>query len=229
MEHAADRSALTDRVYDALKTRIIVLELGPGEPLRVENLAAQFGVSQTPVREALNRLSAEGVVTAAAYRGFRVSPLLSSEELVKLLSARRVIESAAVANAAEAFSVAELAELTQLVATMGRLTEADELDAKAFNATDAAFHRMTVMMSGNPFLLNAFDSLHVHLRIARHYQGRSLNEARAANVEHHRLLAAFTARDGRGAAQEAALHIDGVLSRLQTYVSDRTGDVELVR
>src|ERR1700754_4553252 len=98
-ETRADRSALSDRVYHLLKARIIDLDLGPGERLHVENLAAQLGVSPTPVREALNRLSAERIVTAAAYRGFHVSLLLSSQELAQLLSARRVIETAAVGEA----------------------------------------------------------------------------------------------------------------------------------
>lgn len=215
---AADRSALSDRVYQLLKTRIIDLELGPGDRLHVHNLAAQLEVSQTPVREALNRLAAEGVVTAVAYRGFHVSPLLSSEELAQLLSARRVVETAAVRKAPAACSARELDQLSALVGEMDQLIQADVLDAKVFNATDAAFHRMTVAMSGNRFLLTAFDSLHAHVQIARHYQGRSIDEARSANLEHHRLLSAFASGDGEAAAEEAGRHIDGVLARLQSRV-----------
>lgn len=202
-----------------MKARIIDLDLGPGERLHVDNLAAQLGVSQTPVREALNRLSAEGIVTAAAYRGFHVSPLLTSQELAQLLSARRVIETAAVSKATAACTEAELRQLSDLVAEMDDLIKADVLDAKTFNATDAAYHRMTVAMSCNRFLLSAFDSLHAHVQIARHYQGRSLAEARSANIEHHRLLAAVGEGDGESAAHEAGLHIDGVLARLQNRIA----------
>jgi DNA-binding GntR family transcriptional regulator len=219
-EETPDRSALSDRVYQLLKTWIIDLKLGPGERLQVDKLAGQFGVSPTPVREALNRLSAEGIVSAAAYRGFHVSPLLSAEDLALLLTARRVIETAAVAMAPAASTPRDLHDLSDLVAAMDRLNDAEVLDAKTFNATDAAFHRLTVALSGNRFLLNAFDSLHAHVQIARHYQGRSLNEARRANIEHHRLLAAFVKGDGRAAAREARLHIEGVLARLQ----DRPGE-----
>jgi DNA-binding GntR family transcriptional regulator len=228
-ETTADRSALSDRVYQMLKTRIIELDLGPGERLNVDNLAVQLEVSQTPVREALNRLSAEGIVTAAAYRGFHVSPLLSFPELAQLLSARRVIETAAVSQAPQGCSPTELNQLSELVAEMDRLTRADVLDAKTFNATDAAFHRMTVAMSGNRFLLTAFDSLHTHVQIARHYQGRSLDEACSANAEHHRMLAAFTAGDGKLAAHEAGLHIDGVLARLQSRIDAEAEVQERVR
>jgi DNA-binding GntR family transcriptional regulator len=221
-EEMADRSALTDRVYQLLKNRIIELDLGPGERLQVEKLAVQLGVSPTPVREALNRLSAEGIVTAAAYRGFHVSPLLSVEELAQLLSARRVIETAAVAMAPAASTPSEIEKLSAMVSEMDALNKAEVLDAKTFNATDAAFHRLTVSLSGNRFLLNAFDSLHAHVQIARHYQGRSLDEARSANIEHHRLLAAFASGDGDAAAREAGLHIDGVLARLQDRIDERT-------
>jgi DNA-binding GntR family transcriptional regulator len=217
-ETRADRSALSDRVYHLLKARIIDLDLGPGERLHVDHLAVQLGVSPTPVREALNRLSAERIVTAAAYRGFHVSPLLSSQELAQLLSARRVIETAAVSKAPAACTSTELEQLSDLVAEMDRLIQAGVLDAKTFNATDAAFHRMTVAVSGNRFLLTAFDSLHAHVQIARHYQGRSLDEARSANIEHHRLLAAFVEGNGESAAQEAGLHIDGVLERLRSRI-----------
>ena len=225
-ETTADRSALSDRVYHLLKARIIDLDLGPGERLHVDNLAVQLGVSPTPVREALNRLSAERIVTAAAYRGFHVSPLLSSQELAQLLSARRVIETAAVSKAPAACTKTELEQLSELVAEMDRLIQDDVLDAKTFNATDAAFHRMTVAMAGNRFLLIAFDSLHAHVQIARHYQGRSLGEARSANIEHHRLLAAFVEGNGESAAREAGLHIEGVLERLQSRVDAADATVE---
>jgi DNA-binding GntR family transcriptional regulator len=221
-EGTADRSALSDRVYQLLKTWIIELELGPGERLQVEKLAGQLGVSPTPVREALNRLSAEGIVTAAAYRGFHVSPLLSAEELVQLLSARRVIETAAVAMAPDACTPSEVEQLSAMVTEMDALNKAEVLDAKTFNATDAAFHRLTVSLSGNRFLLSAFDSLHAHVQIARHYQGRSVDEARSANIEHHRLLTAFAAGEGGAAAREAGLHIDGVLARLQDRIDERS-------
>lgn len=211
----ADRSALSDRAYGLLKTRIIDLELGPGDRLNVDRLAVELDVSPTPVREALNRLAAEGIVTAAPYRGFRVSPLLSLEDLIQLLWARRVIETAAVGQAASGSSGATLQELAALVARMKELTQESTLNAKVFNATDAAFHRLTIAASGNRFMLRAFDSLHVHVQIARHYQGNAIKEAQLANDEHRRLLAAFASGDAAAAAMEAGAHVAGVLTRLQ--------------
>jgi DNA-binding GntR family transcriptional regulator len=217
------RSALTDRVYELLRTRIIDLVLEPQARLNADRLAADMDVSPTPVREALNRLAAEGLVTAAPYRGFRVSPLLSRSDLVQLLRARQVIECAAVEQAATQREKLVLEELSGLVARMDELTRAKPLDVKAFNSADAAFHRIAVGASGNRFLLQALESLHVHIQLARHYQGRSVAEAKRANVEHRHLLVAIAEGDGERACQAAREHVDGVLTRLQTHLGTHEG------
>lgn len=217
------RSALTDRVYELLRTRIIDLALEPGARLNADRLAADMDVSPTPVREALNRLAAEGLVTVAPYRGFRVSPLLSHPDLAQLLRARQVIECAAVEQAATHRDQLVLQELSALVTRMDELTRAAQLDVKAFNSADAAFHRLTVGASGNRFLLQALESLHVHIQLARHYQGRSVAEAKRANVEHRHLLVAIAEGDGERACQAAREHVDGVLSRLRTHLDTHEG------
>lgn len=222
-EELPARSALTDRVYELLRTRIIDLVLEPEARLNADRLAADMDVSPTPVREALNRLAAEGLVTVAPYRGFRVSPLLSRSDLAQLLRARQVIECAAVEQAASHRDQLVLQELSALVTRMDELTRAAHLDVKAFNSADAAFHRLTVGASGNRFLLQALESLHVHIQLARHYQGRSVTEAKRANVEHRHLLVAIAEGDGERACQAAREHVDGVLSRLQTHLGTHEG------
>lgn len=217
------RSALTDRVYELLKARIIDLDLAPGARLNADRLGTELDVSPTPVREALNRLAAEGIVTVAPYRGFRVSALLDREDLVRLLRARQVLECAAVEQTALVREDSALQELAALVQSMDELVTGRSLDVKAFNAADAAFHRLTVGASGNRFLVQALDALHVHVQIARHYQGRSVVEARRANKEHRLLLAALVAGDGTAASARARAHIDAVLTRLQTHLTGKKG------
>lgn len=217
------RAALTDRVYKLLRTRIIDLVLEPDSRLNADKLAADMDVSPTPVREALNRLAAEGLVTVAPYRGFRVSSLLKRSDLAQLLRARQVIECAAVELAAAHRNQLELHELSALVMRMDEITRATPLDVKAFNAADAAFHRLAVGASGNRFLLQAMESLHVHIQLARHYVGRSVAEAERANVEHRLLLDALAEQDGDRACQAAREHVDGVLERLQTQLTSHEG------
>lgn len=212
---------MTDRVYNLLRGQIIDLDLEPGTRLQIEGLSAGFDVSPTPVREALNRLTAEGLVTQEPYRGFRVSDLLDPVELAQLLHARELIESAAVVLTARTRDDVVLRELERLVRHMDELASADSLDLKEFNAADAEFHKLTVSASGNRFLLEALEALHVHVQIARHYHGRSPAEARRSNEDHRRLLAAIEGGDSAEAVSQVSIHIFRVLDRLEPNVSDK--------
>lgn len=209
------RNAMTDRVYAVLRGRIIDLDLAPGDRLQIERLSRDLDVSPTPVREALNRLTAEGIVVQEAYRGFRVSALLNSDELAELLTARMVIESAAAHAAADNRSAEALARLRALVDEMAALAAEPTLDVKRFNAADASFHRAVISSAGNRFLLTAFESLHAHVQISRQYKGRSVAEARRSNDEHRQLLDALDERDQSRAEQIARIHIEAVRRGLQ--------------
>lgn len=208
------RTAITDRTYDLLRALVLDSELAPGERLRIEHLSQRFNVSQTPVREALNRLAAEGLVVQEAYRGFQVSELLDPVELVQLQAAREVIEVAALDTLSMSRVSAAIPTLTALVEEMGSLAADSELNIKAFNAADAKFHRLTVAAANNRFLLEAFDALHVHVQIARHYQGKSVAEAIISNDEHRRILDFLEQGDRSGASDVARQHIRGVADRL---------------
>lgn len=214
---------MTDRVYSLLRAQIMDLELKPEAPLQIHGLSKEFDVSPTPVREALNRLSAEGLVTVEPYRGFRVSELLSYEDLAQLLRAREVLECAAAKQAVAAGAQRTLFELERVVDTMDGLAQAAELDVKAFNAADAEFHRRIVESSGNRFLVHAFDSLHAHVQIARHFQGRPPMESRRSNEEHRRILDAIVRGADVEVTEHVTAHIDGVLTRMR---SDRETDVD---
>lgn len=209
------RNAITDRVYAALRGRIIDLDLAPGDRLQIERLSREIDVSPTPVREALNRLTAEGLVVQEPYRGFRVSALLDAAELAELLTARTVIESAAASAAAAHRSREALTNLRSLVDEMATLAGEPVLDVKRFNAADASFHRAVVSAAGNRFLLTAFASLHAHVQISRQYKGRSVAQARRSNDEHRQLLDALDAQDQSLAEEIARAHIDAVRRGLQ--------------
>ena len=215
------RTAITDRTYDLVRALILDSDLSPGERLRIEHLSQRFNVSQTPVREALNRLAAEGLVVQEAYRGFRVSQLLDHVELVQLQAAREVIEVAAVDTISIPKVLQTLPKLKELVEEMGSLSAEEKLNIKAFNAADAEFHRLTVAAANNRFLLEAFDALHVHVQIARHYQGKSVEEAILSNDEHHKIVTLLEEGDKSGASGIVRQHIRGVADRLAFGAEER--------
>ena len=215
------RTAITDRTYDLLRALVLDSELSPGERLRIEHLSQRFDVSQTPVREALNRLAAEGLVVQEAYRGFRVSQLLDHVELVKLQTAREAIELAAVEQISMPRVVEVLPKLNALVEEMANLAADSKLNIKAFNAADAEFHRLTVAAANNRFLLEAFDALHVHVQIARHYQGKSVEEAILSNDEHRQIANLLADGERMSASRIVRQHIRGVADRLAFGAEER--------
>lgn len=209
------RNAITDRVYAILRGRIIDLALPPGERLGIERLSRDLDVSPTPVREALNRLTSEGLVVQEPYRGFKVSELLDPRELDDLLVARSIIETEAAESAASNRSAADLERLRELVATMDYLSSEDVVNVKEFNASDAAFHHTLIASGTNRFLVRAFEALHAHEQISRQFKGQPPVRARRANSEHAKLVDALANADGEAARSLAGRHIETVRDALQ--------------
>ena len=95
-------STLTASVFTQLRTEILSGRLQPGAKLRADSLRKRFSTGSSPVREALNRLLAEGLVALQEQKGFRVAPI-SREDLVELVSARVLIDSTAIAESIRRF------------------------------------------------------------------------------------------------------------------------------
>ena len=112
-----------DEIALALEEAIVSGELEPGTVLRQEQVSSQYAVSRTPVREALRRLSALGLVSFEANRGFRVRTL-SRKEMWEAFLVRAELESLVTAVAAEKFTKADLEELEQAEKRFARLTRA---------------------------------------------------------------------------------------------------------
>lgn len=106
-------SVLADRVYQALKHRILTCTFKPGDQLIEVELCAALNVSRTPLREAFNRLAHEGLVIASPYRGYSVAPL-STEAFQQLCEVRRIIEPQVAALAAERAPPEDTAKLLKL-------------------------------------------------------------------------------------------------------------------
>ena len=86
---------VVDDVYDQLIVLIVDGHVAPEDPLSIDALAREFGVSSSPVREALARLESTGLIRRVAMRGYRVAPALDVEELSELMDARLLIEPGA--------------------------------------------------------------------------------------------------------------------------------------
>lgn len=206
---------LSEAAYDALKDRIINLELPPGSRLNLDRLAEEFRVSQTPLREALTRLMGENLVCMEPFKGFSVEPLLEKEEVLDLLEVRTLLETHAAGKSAGKLRENDLAIMRRQVETLDGLVGEEPLNVRAFNAADANFHLQFVLAADNPILAQSYAALNVHVRIARLFQHRSLELGRQANEEHRHMLEAFERGDAQAASERVREHIEGMHTRLQ--------------
>ncbi|MBK8022842.1 MAG: GntR family transcriptional regulator [Chloroflexi bacterium] len=168
-----EHQSLADIAYNALVAAIVNQDFEPGAQLSIDGLAKQLEMSNTPVREALMRTNGERLVQQKTNYGFVVAPLLTVTELHQLFDLRYVLET-------HALSLAELPnplvdELENLVCQLDEVSDGTVYsDFKDYLLIDHSFHRTLVSMSGNSFLLKAWEDLHVHLHLSRLYTGVGL-------------------------------------------------------
>ena len=209
-----ERSVLADQVYKEILARLMDGKLESGDPLSIDGTARDLGVSPTPVREALARLEATGLVVRAALRGYRVAPMLSQAELMDLMEARLLIEphnaEVACVRADEAF----LERLERSIDDLRRAPNGPQFsDYSSYWEADERFHRLIVEQTRNRFLLGAYNSLGGHVHRFRLFGGTGVRDARIAIEEHTTILAAMRAGDATAARRAMTRHICGVRER----------------
>lgn len=146
---AAGHRTLADRAFGALHDAIVAGHLAPGERLPIEELGSALGMSAMPIREALRRLDAAGLVENIPHRGARVTEL-SIADLAEVYDARLALEPLAVRRAAEHFGERAAAAATACLATLSALP--DDNSAETW-AAHTAFHFVLYEAAGSAWLL----------------------------------------------------------------------------
>jgi DNA-binding GntR family transcriptional regulator len=218
------RSALSVRAYDMLKLLILDHGIAPGTRLGIDELAAQLGISQTPVREALARLEGDGLATRNANGRYHAAPSLDQATFDEMYDVRLLLEPHAAGAAARSITAAELAELQDHVAT---LRTAGTLGRPAiyagYVAADSAFHEAIARASHNRLLADAVHHLHVHYRLGPLYRNRGIPDASDAIGEHTAILAAIAARDAGRAERLMRAHIARSRAALRPWLDPQPG------
>lgn len=198
-------------VHDRLRAEILSLGLAPGAPLSENDLAQSFGVSRTPVREALLRLADEGLVEIVPKSGTTVTRI-SFARLVEAVVIRNALEEVAVRAAAER---ASKSQLTAIRATIERQREAEAAaDHNAFHFADEAFHAAIAEAAGYPGIWALVNQVKVHVD---RYRRLTLPQAgRIGRViqEHAAVLTALEQHDPDRAAAAIHRHLDGLRASL---------------
>lgn len=203
-------STRTDAVFDALHAAIVRCDFAPGDRLRVEELGERFGVSSSPLREALSRLVSLGLVDAFEHRGFRVAPITVAG-MADLTRVRLLVEGEAlrdaIAHGDDAWEAALVASAHALSLVEQRLGDvAPSLD-DAWTARHRAFHMAIYAGSTSPLLRALVEQLFDRAERYRRFSARHRSLPRRKNTEHQRLLDAVLARDADRAGELLVRHV----------------------
>ncbi|MGH2444144.1 MAG: GntR family transcriptional regulator [Chloroflexota bacterium] len=219
-----ENRTLWERVHEFLRDEIMTDRLPPGTELQEVALAEALGVSRGPVREALGRLSAEGLVTIRPRNGAVVRGL-SKQEFIEAYQVREALETFALRLAVPRMAAEELRDLERLIDQM--VQEAEEDDVLPFFQTNAAFHEALVEASGNSRLCE------IHAQLARQlgrYRMRSLalrGNVQRSIAEHREILGAIRTGDAGRAVELLSVHIHVPLDRLESAAESELAELGL--
>lgn len=195
---------LRDEIKDRIVERILDGTYGPGDRIKESLLAAEFGVSQAPVREALRDLEAMRFIESQPHKGARVREV-TVEELGQIYPVRAALEEVAGREAATRMTEDQLGALAEELAGMRRAAESDDLHALLIH--DTRFHEIIVEASGNQVLLDVWRSLRVEARTLVSVL-RSHSDLHAIAELHRPVLQAVRFRDPDLAGKEMRAHIE---------------------
>jgi DNA-binding GntR family transcriptional regulator len=202
--------SLTEGVIEQLRSAILKCHLAPGARLRITDLCTRYDVSLGAVREALSRLSAEGLVVAEPQRGFRVAPV-SAADLADLTWVRIEIETLALR---QAIAKGDITWESGLVAAQHQLRRTPKFEPgegarmnEAWSVAHAQFHAALVASCDSPWLLRLratlFDQSERYRRLSVPGEGTQRN----VDAEHDAIVEAALARDAGQATQLLAEHL----------------------
>ncbi|AKS45208.1 transcriptional regulator, GntR family [Octadecabacter temperatus] len=203
---------LGQRVYTALRNKILTLAYEPGFVLRKGALCEQLGVSRSPVTEALNRLSSDGLVDIIPQSATRVSQF-SMFELREESFLREAVETAAVAKVAQERTDEQLTILSRNLKMQNLLVE-DE-DFQGFFEADLEFHELILAFTGFPRVAITAGQLSLQLHRARMLILPERGRPAEAVAEHQSILAGIKARDANAARAAMSLHLRQLITRLE--------------
>ncbi len=201
------RENLRDSVANALRAAVISGELEPGEVYSAPMLGARFGVSATPVREAMLDLVREGLVISLRNKGFRVTEM-SDDDLDNLASLRQLIEPPTVRDVVPVIPADDIPGLRALAEAIVVAAEAGDLIA--YIEADRVFHVTLLAYSGNQKLVDVVSDLRSQTRLLGLTPLVESGRLAQSAAEHHDLMDLVEARDADGAEQLMRRHIGHV-------------------
>jgi len=198
--------ALYEDVADRLRQQIFSRRLEPGSWIDEMKLAAEYGISRTPLREALKVLAVEGLVTMKVRRGAYVTEM-SRDDVVQVYHLLALVESDAAAQVAEHAGDEQRAELARLHDRLEKLVRQRD----AFFAANEQFHMALLDMAGNRWAAQMVADLRKVMKLNRHHSLFKHGRLADSLAEHRALMQAIAARDAQAARRLMRAHFDSGL------------------
>ncbi|WP_112321053.1 GntR family transcriptional regulator [Oceanibium sediminis] len=214
----ARRGARAGLVHDTLRREILALTIAPGAPLDETQLSQRFAMSRSPIREALSRLAAEGLVVMLPNRSTVAAPI-ELADFPRYIEALMLSQRVCTRLAAERRSDADLAAMQAAADAFDQsVRPRDHLEMSEANKT---FHMTIARAARNRYLADTYGALLDQGRRLLHLQFRHLETAENRTPlaeEHHHMVAAIAARDADRADHLAQVHAEGFQRRLLDFL-----------
>jgi DNA-binding GntR family transcriptional regulator len=204
-------TGLADEVYRRIRADIMSLRLEPDTKISVQDLVQEFRVSQTPIREALSMLEANGLVIKTHLVGYVTAPRMDRTQLDNLFEFRLLVEPNAARKAAQLMTEAELRKLSATLATPS--ASQDE-----FGDLDAEFHELIAQGSQNKLIAAALKRLHIHVHIFRSSFSNDITEE--VIREHDAVIKAIISRNGKEAEVAMRRHLQSTYKRMRSFINE---------
>jgi DNA-binding GntR family transcriptional regulator len=205
-----NRVPLRDQAAEVLRNMVIAGSLRSGDRINEADLAARLGISRGPLREAIQRLGAEGFIEFHQNRGAFVRSF-NLDDLRQMYEAREVIEVKAAQLAAIRATDDGIVRLQNLLHSVDAALRTDTTGAYPI---EYDLHDLVLDLSQNPYLQRAGTDLQNQVRLARIKSGSSPERARQALTEHQDIIAAIADRDPKRAGKAMTIHIQNSLKHL---------------
>ena len=195
------RRALYQDVAERVRQQIFARELEPGSWLDEMKLCTEYGISRTPLREALKVLAAEGLVTMKLRRGAYVTEM-SRDDVAQVYHLLALLESDAAGQVAKSATVLQRAELAGLHAQL----EKQVRHRDNFFTVNERFHMALLQQAGNRWALQVVTDLRKVMKLNRHHSLFTSGRLAESLAEHRALMAAIEARDAAAASRLMRAH-----------------------
>jgi DNA-binding GntR family transcriptional regulator len=202
--HSLAAPALYEQVAERLRSRIYAHELAPGAWVDEQAIATEYGISRTPLREALKVLASEGLVTLKPRRGCYVTEL-SEQDLDEIFPVMAMLEGRCAAEATRKANDVDRKRLADIHAELEKNAAAN--DADRFFEANQQFHDALQELAGNRWLRQLIDETRKFIKLTRRDSLNLDGRLRQSMAEHRKILAAVQQRDAELAGQLMHEHI----------------------